>query len=236
MSTAGPRANGQALVERLAGQLEARIVAGELAPGARLRQEALAAELGVSRTPIREALRQLHSRGLVTCVPNVGAIVRGPTPQEVRQAYQVRAELEGLAAELAAANAADDQLLRLREAERLFRVAVRDWLGARRHAGTGAPAWYDANDAFHEAVLDAAANPVLARLIHELHVRFPRNLTWPALARDSRRMQENAAEHRAIRTAIERRDGAEARRLICEHVRNAGELVATGLERDAGGG
>ena len=77
-------------------------MSGEIPVGARLRQEHLAAEYAVSRTPVREALRKLQATGTVLLRPNQGAIVRGPTVRDIREAYEVRAELEALAAELAA--------------------------------------------------------------------------------------------------------------------------------------
>ena len=107
----------RALVDKLAAQLHARVVSGDLASGTRLRQEALAEEFGVSRTPIREALRKLQASGLVELHPNRGAFVRGLSPREIRDAYEVRATLEALAAELAATRISRDQLLRLRAAE-----------------------------------------------------------------------------------------------------------------------
>ena len=85
-----------ALVDRLASTIQARVLSGEIPTGSRLRQETLASEFGVSRTPVREALRKLQAGGLVQLEPNRGAVVRGPSAREVREAYEVRAELEGL--------------------------------------------------------------------------------------------------------------------------------------------
>src|SRR5205823_5718565 len=87
--------------DRLAATIQARVLSGEFASGSRLRQESLASEFGVSRTPVREALRKLQAAGIVQLEPRRGARVRGPSAREVREAYEVRAELEGLAAMLA---------------------------------------------------------------------------------------------------------------------------------------
>jgi DNA-binding GntR family transcriptional regulator len=116
MSAAVDGAAVSPLVDRLAGAIQTRVLSGDVPVGTRLRQEALAEEFGVSRTPVREALRKLQSTGLVELLPNRGAVVRGPSAREIREAYEVRAELEGLAAELAAGRISDADLLRLREA------------------------------------------------------------------------------------------------------------------------
>src|ERR1041385_9317135 len=84
----------RALVDKLAAGLQARVLSGELPSGTRLRQEALAEEFGVSRTPVREALRKLQAGGLVELQPHRGAVVRGLSAREIRDAYEVRAELE----------------------------------------------------------------------------------------------------------------------------------------------
>src|SRR5947207_4382497 len=115
----------RALVDKLAAQLQARVLSGELPSGTRLRQEALADEFGVSRTPVREALRKLQASGLVELRPHRGALVRGLSPREIRDAYEVRAELEGLAAEVAALRIRQEQLERLYGAQAQFREALR---------------------------------------------------------------------------------------------------------------
>src|SRR2546428_351930 len=112
------------LGDERAGATRRGVSTGRFPLGPRLRQEALAAEFGVSRTPIREALRKLQAEGLIVFEPRRGALVRGPAPREIREAYRVRAELEGLAAELAAGWIADGELRELAAAERPFRELV----------------------------------------------------------------------------------------------------------------
>jgi DNA-binding GntR family transcriptional regulator len=220
-------------VERLAGAIQAQVLSGAMPIGTRLRQEALATEFGVSRTPVREALRQLQATGLVELLPNRGAVVRGPSAREIREAYEVRAELEGLAAELAAGRISDRELARLREAQALFRKSVTTLIARR----TRRPAlwkdesvWVRANDLFHQAILDAAANGRLNDTIADLHRSFPRDLTWAALSGSSRLLEQNVEQHEAILAAIDQRDPAEARRRMIEHVRSAGELVTLHFE------
>ena len=227
-------ATGSPLVDRLAGAIQTRVLSGDVPVGSRLRQEALAEEFGVSRTPVREALRKLQATGLVELLPNRGAIVRGPTAREIREAYEVRAELEGLAAELAAGRISDRDLLRLREAQALFRRSVETLIA--RRARRPQPwkdesVWVQANDLFHQAILDAAGNERLSDTIADLHRSFPRDLTWVALSQSSRLLEENVEQHEAILEAIERRDPVEARQRMIEHIRSAGELVTLHFEQ-----
>lgn len=218
------------LVDKLASTIHARVLSGAIVRGARLPQEALAAEFGVSRTPVREALRKLQASGVVEVLPNRGAVVRGPSAREIREAYEVRTELEGLAAELATTRIGDADLLRLREAEALFRTSVGQLVAGARRRGRDAPwdehdAWVRANDLFHQAILEAAGNRRLAEIMADLRRSFPRELTWSALSANSRRLEENVLQHGAILDAIERRDAKAARLHMVAHVRTAGELV-----------
>src|SRR3989440_12330811 len=110
MAPVGTKADDLALA------LEEAIVAGEIAPGTVLRQEQLSEQFQVSRTPIREALRRLAALGLVDFVPNRGVRVRTLSREELHEAFLVRAELEGLATELAATRMTEQDLEELEEA------------------------------------------------------------------------------------------------------------------------
>jgi DNA-binding GntR family transcriptional regulator len=227
--TSTQEATDASLVDRLAATIQARVLSGEIVRGARLPQEALAAEFGVSRTPVREALRKLQAAGVVEVLPNRGAVVRGPSAREIRESYEVRTELEGLAAELATARMADAHLLRLREAEERFRRSV-GLLVAGLRDGKDAPwdehdDWVRANDLFHQVILEAAGNLRLGELLGDLRRSFPRELTWSALSANSRRLEDNVLQHGAILDAIEQGDAAAARDHMTAHVRTAGELV-----------
>ena len=227
-----------ALVDRLAAAIEARVLSGDLPTGSRLRQETLASEFGVSRTPVREALRKLQAAGVVRVEPNRGAVVRGPTAREVREAYEVRAELEGLAAELAALRIRDVELRRLHDAQAMFlrsMTALLAW--KRRGDGEAEPPaaahdeWIRGNDLFHLAIQDAAGNERLRSTLADLHLSFPRDLTWIVLGESSRLLEENVAQHAAILEAIEAHDAARARAAMVEHVRRAGELVTRRVDQ-----
>ena len=213
----------RALVDKLAATLQARVLSGEIPSGTRLRQEALAEEFGVSRTPVREALRKLQATGLVEVRPHRGALVRAPTAREIREAYEVRAELEGLAAELAATRIRDDQLRKLHEAVSLFRGLI--------DAGTrDVREWSRANDLFHQTIQDAAGNGRLVEMLAHLHRSFPRDLTEIVLSSSGGLLRENLAQHLDVLKAIEGHDPHEARRLMTDHVRRAGELVVHRFE------
>jgi DNA-binding GntR family transcriptional regulator len=227
----------RALVDKLAATLQARMISGELVSGTRLRQVALAEEFGVSRTPIREALRKLQASGLVEVHPHRGALVRAPSSREIRDAYEVRAELEGLAAELAAHRIHHEQLDALHEVQREFRETLAHLLQARTGGGLQAvpeediERWRHANDGFHQQIQEAAANDVLVATLSHLHRSFPRDLTRTVLGESSELLAENVREHEAILAAIEGRDATEARALMVRHVRHAGALITLRFEQ-----
>ena len=223
------------LVDRLASIIQARILSGEIESNTRLRQETLAAEFGVSRTPIREALRKLQSAGVVALEPRKGAVVHGPTARQVREAYLVRAELEGLAAELSTPRIGDAELDRLREAQGHFRHSIEDVIARRKRDGETAEwsdesEWEQANNVFHQVIQETAGNRQLLSAIAHLHRSFPRHLTWSALSKNSHLLAENIEEHQRILDALEARDAQRARTEMAAHVRSAGELVAVLLE------
>jgi DNA-binding GntR family transcriptional regulator len=219
------------LVGELVKRVHAEIVSGTFPIGARLRQEMLAERFGVSRTPVREALRALEAMGVVVHVPHCGAVVRGPTPTEIREAYVVRAELEGLAAELAARRAQPRDHAELSRAAGMFDAAARALTEQGVSSPGGRRAWTDANDLFHEAVLGAAGNARLQALVHELHGSFPRSLTWGALQDEPSLVLDNVIQHERVRVAITRGDPEASRRWMNDHVRRAGDLVADWFER-----
>jgi DNA-binding GntR family transcriptional regulator len=217
------------LAERVAQVIQARVISGELPIGSWLRQSALADEFQVSRTPIREALQALRAQGIVELIPNRGARVRLPTFREIREAYDLRAELEGFAAELAADLVSQEQLDRLREAERLFEQGVAEFAALREQGGDHERvrrSWLAANDLFHEVVQEASHNELLKCTIARLHRAYPRNLTWGVLD-DLRLLQQNAEQHQLIREAIEAGHGTSARQLMAAHIRRSGELIAS---------
>jgi DNA-binding GntR family transcriptional regulator len=214
-------------VDELAETLQGRIMAGQIPLGTWLRQEQIADEFAVSRTPVREAFRKLQQARMLDLVPNRGALVRGPTVRDVEEAYVVRAELEGLAAATAATRITPAQLARLRASEKRFREVSAQMRGTTRGNGHGPmAAWSRANDAFHTVIQRAAGNQRLQETVTALHRTFPRSLTSLPLLADSDLLEANCAEHREIRVALEERDADAAREAMRRHILHSGELVA----------
>lgn len=225
--TPGTHAAPHALVDEIAAAIRGRIMSGDIKIGAQLRQAELAETLGVSRTPVREALRQLQAGGLIEVVPNRGAVVRVPVPWEVRDAYAVRAQLEGFACELAVRSIGTGQLDALRETQLVLAAdAERPTGSAPDHGATT-----EANDRFHNTIAAAAGNPRLARAISDLVEAFPRNVSELVLADDQRHRQDNLEEHARIADALAAGDAETARREMVAHVVGAGEHLARWYER-----
>ncbi len=146
--------------------IEEAIVSGELEPGTVLRQEQLSEQFNVSRTPIREALRRLAALGLVSFVPNRGVRVRTISREELHEAFMVRAELEALATEVAAAKITPEDLAELEEAEQHFAKISKDLRarepGEARRSIMGD--WVRANHAFHDVIYRVADLPLVEQL------------------------------------------------------------------------
>jgi DNA-binding GntR family transcriptional regulator len=223
-----PQTDEGALVDDIAARIRTRIMNGELPIGKPLRQAALAAEFGVSRTPVREALRQLQHGGLIEMQPHRGAVVRVPTPWEVRQAYEVRAELEGLAARRAASRITERQLAELRRHNDVLHAALES---AATGASSGPLATTEANDCFHTVVCEAADNPWLRRMIDRINESFPRNVSSMALAGDERHRQLNVRQHDSVVAALTARDADRAQEAMREHVISSGEHLTAWYER-----
>lgn len=188
-------------------QLLTELREGRLNPGDRLRETELADRLGVSRTPVREAIRQLEADGIVTHVPRQGATIRTLDYAEVMELYEMRAVLEGTAARLAARAASDIEIEELIEMNRQM-AALGD-----------APQAFILNRQFHAALLDAAKNRFLARSIHALQkalmILGPTTLTEPDRAKTA------VEEHVRVLDAIKARDGVLAEAAMRAHIEAA---------------
>ncbi|AUC55172.1 GntR family transcriptional regulator [Sagittula sp. P11] len=180
---------------------------GRLNPGDRLRETELAERLGMSRTPVREAIRQLEADGIVTHVPRQGATIRTLDYAEVMELYEMRAVLEGTAARLAARAASDIEIEELIDMNQQMAQ-----LG-------NAPEAFVLNRQFHAALLDAAKNRFLARSIHTLQkalmILGPTTLTEPD------RAAKAVEEHFGVLDAIKAREGALAEAAMRAHIEAA---------------
>jgi DNA-binding GntR family transcriptional regulator len=210
--------------------IEEAIVSGELAPGSVLRQEQLSERFGVSRTPVREALRRLAALGLVSFEPNRGVRVRTLSYEGLREAFLVRAELEALVTGLAAANLNTDDLAELEECEMRFARLTRE---LRSHEPGGnrrslMSDWVGANHAFHDVLYRAAAVPYVESVAKAARRTFSGPAVWAPVDDELDALYErNQAEHRAIRVALVARSAAGARELAHEHVMHSFELMTT---------
>jgi DNA-binding GntR family transcriptional regulator len=216
------------LADEIAYRLRTDILEGRLQLGAPLRHEQLATRFGVSRTPIREALHKLQATGLVELVPNRGAVVRTPARTELIEVYELRADLEGLACELACARASDGELDLLEDAQARLAAAI---AGFRPDGAGFDTAVADANGAFHGTIHRAARNGRLIATIRDLEQFFPRDSVWRAIADDPGTLHAmNVDQHERIAAALRARRPARARRAMREHVAGAGRIVLAYLD------
>ena len=190
-------------------QLEQAILDGDLVPGTSLTEVKLSAELGVSRTPIREALMQLELEGLVKTTHNKGAVVVGISSDDVNDIYLIRTKVEGLAARRAAQNITDEELSDLREIVELQEF----YLGRGDTLQVG-----NLDQRYHEIVYEGSRSRPLKQMLTLFH-----NSIQKARATSVRRgrAQASTEEHRAILTALEKHDPDEAERLMGVQVENA---------------
>jgi len=214
----------------IAGLIEEAIVSGELVPGSVLRQEQLSERFGVSRTPVREALRRLAALGLVSFEPNRGVRVRTISHDDLREAFLVRAELEALVTEEAARKMTPEALDELEECEKRFARLTREVRshepGGNRRALMGE--WMRANHAFHDVLYRVAELPYVESVAKSARRTFSGPTVWAPVDDELEALYErNQAEHRAIRQALAAGSVAGARELAREHVMHSFELLTT---------
>ncbi len=203
----------RSLSEVVSEQIRGRILAGTLKPGERLVEDRLSAELGVSRVPVREALRGLSAEGLVTLLPRRGATVVEVTPESVAELVEVRALLEGLNAKLAAQRH-DPEII-----EQLKDTLARGNQAAK--TGT-AEELARLNAEFHERLTVASRNTVLSEVMRGLRER-----TSIAFAINGRaRARDDWDEHAGVLAAVIAGDAELASLLANRHVQNAAAAFA----------
>ena len=217
----------------IAAVLEDEIVAGEIPPGTVLRQEQLSDRFAVSRTPVREALRRLAALGLVSFEPNRGVRVRSISPLELREAFLVRSELEGLATEVATGKMTPADIAALEEAEVNFAALTTELRrqtaeGERDEAMFGR--WMQGNYAFHEVIYRVAAMPYVERVAKAARRTFIGDRVWSARAELDGLYARNELQHRAILGAVAAGSAMAAGELAREHVLASGRLIEAVLD------
>ncbi|HTO49403.1 MAG TPA: GntR family transcriptional regulator [Burkholderiales bacterium] len=188
-------------------RLRDMIVQGDLAPGAKLVERVLCERLGVSRTPLREAIKRLASEGLVELQPNRGAIVTPLTLEQVRETFAVMGALEALAGQLACRNITDAQLAEIRALH--FEMLA-------CHARGDLAGYFRCNQAIHLAIVAAGGNGTLAATYRHLNAHVLRARYMANLSRE--RWDRAVAEHEAMLNALAARDGERLQRLLSEHL------------------
>lgn len=199
------------------------VLNNELRPGDKINEQALCSRFGVSRTPLREALKVLASGGLVILEPNRGARVARISPEEVDHLFPIMGALEALSGELACKNISDAAIARIRK--------MHDQMV--RHYEKKEPAPYlKLNRQIHEAILDAANNPELTQLFNTVMVRT--HAVRFTARKSPARWNEAVEDHEKIMDALEKRDGPRLGQLLKEHLYHKASMVHESLDEAPG--
>jgi DNA-binding GntR family transcriptional regulator len=200
---------GVHLSEKVYDRLKRMILSGRLKQEALLSERMLASLLSVSRAPVREAIQELEREGLLIVMPRSGVLIRRLSLEEVRELYELRQALEGMAAYLCAARPSEPALA---EARTQLRCLV-----ARRDPDHGAI--QKASAAFHRTLFDVAGNSQLKALYDSVEPRIQLNLRLTAV-HDTSRIEQSLREHLIIIDAVIAGDGEKAERLMRLHLEN----------------
>ena len=202
------------LHQQVVQRLRTLLVEGHIAPGAKLNERELSERLKVSRTPLREAVKQLAAEGLVELLPNRGAVAIALSEADVRHSFELIAGLEGMSGELAAARISDAELTAIEAAhyEMLAAYTRRDL-----------SAYYRLNAQIHAAINAAAHNPVLARTYEMANARL-QALRFRS-NQDEKKWQRAMKEHSRMVQALAARDGGALRELLITHLNHKRDVV-----------
>lgn len=206
-------------------KLREDILKGKYKENEELREITIGKELGVSRTPVREALRQLELEGLVKIIPNKGTYVTGISAKDVEDIYQIRMLLEGLCARWATERITDDSVAKLEEIILLSEFHS-------KKEGTDHVVQLDGQ--FHEVLYEACNSRILEHVLTDFHKYVQMARTYSVSSDE--RAAKSIAEHKAILDAIKEKDADLAEKLAGEHMRHAMEnLERKGYSEAIGG-
>jgi DNA-binding GntR family transcriptional regulator len=215
--TIAPR---RVLHDEIACAIRLMIAQRQLRPGARIPEQALCARFGVSRTPLREALKVLSAEGLVRLLPNRGAVVERLTPKEVDEMIMMLGVFEGLAAELACPRIDDNGVSQLRA---LHERMVEHWRSSEGEA------YVEADLAFHAAIFRCADNSVLTAHHAMVHRRLFGLLA--ITQQPPPRWDEAVADHERMIEAVQAKDGQALGRIAREHARHCRDMAHAALDK-----
>lgn len=210
------------LHEEAADRLRDMIVEGELAPGERVREQALCDRLGVSRTPLREAMKVLAAEGLVILQPNRGAVVSDPTPQDIADTFRVIGALEALAGELACEHVKEKNVAKIRVLH--YQMALHRARGELRE-------YFKLNQHIHEKLVELSGNRVLIETHRQLSGRIRRQRF--VANRAGGRWEQAMQEHEQMLDALAARDGKRLAKVLRLHLDNK-LSAAERADREAG--
>jgi len=213
-STPGDPIVRRTLHDELLERVRQMIIDGDLIPGQKIPEKDLCERFGVSRTPLREALKVLASEGLVTLTPNRGAMITDLTVQDLEEAFPVMGALEALSGEMACANITDGEIAEIK--------GLHKQMIAHYEAGELQP-YFRTNQQIHERILAAARNETLSSLYRGLEgrIRQARFLANMSASRWSQAVEE----HTQMIAALEARDGTCLAAILKKHLANKFETV-----------
>lgn len=198
------------------------ITQGKLAPGARLNERLLCERLGLSRTPLREAIKLLAAEGLVELLPNRGAVVSRIDPKALAETLEVMGALEGLAGELACRRATAARIAEIRTLHEKMLA---------RHARGDLASYFRYNQAIHLEIVAASGNARLAATYRQLNANVQRARYMANLSGE--RWSQAVAEHEEILVALEARNAERLRCLLQDHLAHKLASVLAALEKAA---
>ncbi|MGN0398891.1 MAG: GntR family transcriptional regulator [Blautia sp.] len=205
-------ANGKSLRGQVFDKIRSDILKGRYQNGDELVECTIGKELGVSRTPVREAIRQLELEGLVQLIPNKGAFVTGISANDVRDIYLIRSRLEGLAARMAAEHISPEQLAEMEET-----IVLSDYHVKKEHFEQVC----EMDGKFHKLLYAASGSRILEHTLTDFHQYVQR--VRMASIMNRMRMQKSNHEHEEILEAIRNRNGDQAEKVAAEHISNTVE-------------